>query len=117
MTDPPTRPDEFLPDLCDAIAADSAAIAKRIASEIRSAQPNYYGRVGPAEHEEMVRQQVLAVLDGLARRGLPSSAHVNQARLLGGRRAEQGLPVEAVIGAYHVGCRELWSALLVHTRA
>jgi sugar diacid utilization regulator len=91
-------------------------MAKRIVSEIRLGHPDYE-RVDRAEHEEMVREQVLAVLDGLTDRRLPSSAHVDKARLLGGRRAEQGLPVEAVIGAYHVGCRELWSAMLVRGRA
>ncbi|HEX6521866.1 MAG TPA: helix-turn-helix domain-containing protein, partial [Streptosporangiaceae bacterium] len=91
-------------------------MAKRIVSEIRLGHPNYE-RVDRAEHEEMVREQVLAVLDGLTDRRSPSPAHVDKARLLGERRAEQGLPLEAVIGAYHVGCRELWSAMLVRGRA
>lgn len=102
--------------LCNDVAADSTQMAKRIVSEIRSVHPDYE-RADRAEHEEMVRQQVLAVLDGLSDHRLPSSAQVDTARFLGGRRAEQGIPVEAVIGAYHVGCRELWSAMLVRARA
>lgn len=106
----------FLSALCDGIAADSAQMAERIVSEIRSEHPDYE-QVDRAEHEGMVREQVLATLDGLSEHRLPSSAHVDKARLLGERRAEQGLPVEAVIGAYHVGCRELWNAMLARARA
>jgi hypothetical protein len=106
----------FVETLCDEIAANSADMAKRIVDEIRAEQPSYWP-VESAEHQEMVREQVLAVMDGLTSRRLPSPANVDKARALGGRRAEQGLPMEAVIGAYHIGCRELWSALLTRARA
>ena len=106
----------FLVAVCRHIAADSAETAKRIVDCIRAELP-YFGPVDRAEHEEMVRGQVLAVMEGLASRGLPSAAHVESARILGGRRAEQGLPVEAVIGGYHVGCRELWSLMLARAQA
>jgi hypothetical protein len=107
---------EFLRSLCDRVAADSAAIAKRIVGEIRLDHPDYE-RIDRAEHEEMARKQIIATLEGLSDRRLPSAAQVDMAHFLGGRRAEQGLPVEAVIGAYHVGCRGLWSDMLVRARA
>ncbi|MFD0855599.1 PucR family transcriptional regulator, partial [Actinomadura adrarensis] len=39
------------------------------------------------------------------------------ARELGRQRARQGVPVEAVIGAYHIGYRELWNVLLARADA
>jgi len=112
----PGEPPGFLQVLCEGIAADSEQMAKRIVGQIRLDHPDYE-RVNRAEHEDMVREQVLATLDGLSSHRLPSSAQVDSSRLLGGRRAEQGLTVEAVVGAYHVGCRELWGAMLVGARA
>jgi hypothetical protein len=50
-------------------------------------------------------------LAALAERLPPDEEDLARAVLLGRRRAAQGVPVETVIGAYHVGNRELWRLL------
>jgi sugar diacid utilization regulator len=63
------------------------------------------------EHEGHVHEQQLRLLQALADRRPPDADDLHRAALLGRRRAGQGLPVEAVIGAYHVGNAELWERL------
>lgn len=59
-----------------------------------------------------VRRNLEALLVGLAERREPTSEQLTVRRELGTRRALQGLPVDAVIKAYHVGYRELWARLV-----
>lgn len=54
---------------------------------------------------------------GLAMRRPPTQDEIAQARDLGRRRAEEGLPLASLIGAYHVGYREMWNELLTRADA
>ncbi|WP_324276764.1 PucR family transcriptional regulator [Blastococcus brunescens] len=63
------------------------------------------------EHLSHVREQQMRLLHALAQQREPDDEDLARAALLGRRRAGQGLPVQAVIGAYHVGNRELWDRL------
>lgn len=59
-----------------------------------------------------VRRNIEALLVGLAERRPPTAEQVAVRRELGTRRAMQGLPIDALIKAYHVGYREVWAALV-----
>jgi hypothetical protein len=107
----PADPDhgwQLARQLCQVIAADGRGVARHGVGSIRAEHPEY-AAIGLADHEEMVHWQLLAILDGLASRSLPTAAQAGHARLLGARRAEQGIPVEAVLNSFHIGYRELWN--------
>lgn len=59
-----------------------------------------------------VRRNLEALLVGLAQRRPPTRDQVEVRRELGARRAAQGVPVDALIKAYHVGYREVWARLV-----
>jgi hypothetical protein len=102
--------------LCHALMADDTEVAAAAIDSIRAELPGY-AVVDRAEQERIVREQLLALFAGLADRTLPGKAEADHARRLGRRRAAEGLPVEALLGAYHVAYREAWDALLNRARA
>lgn len=59
-----------------------------------------------------VRRNLEALLVGLAERRPPTKEQVTVRRELGSRRAMQGLPVDALIKAFHIGYREVWARLV-----
>ena len=59
-----------------------------------------------------VRRNLEALLVGLAERRPPTREQVTVRRELGSRRAMQGLPVDALIKAFHIGYREVWARLV-----
>lgn len=100
--------------LCDRLRAEFPQLAPAIVDVIRRELPGFH----IIEREEQIRgvtEQGQSLLSGLASRRPPSAEDREKARDLGRRRARVGLPVEALLGAYHVGCRELWNIML--TRA
>ncbi|MGW9030352.1 PucR family transcriptional regulator [Streptomyces sp. NPDC055722] len=52
------------------------------------------------------------LLAGIAEQSPPQEEPVAHARELGRRRAQQGLPIELMLGAYHINCREAWNMIL-----
>jgi hypothetical protein len=80
-----------------------------IAAEIA---PYEHGNVPRQDLQTSVRRNLDAILVGLAEGRGPTDAEIAVRRELGTRRAVQGLPVDALIQAYHVGYRELWLALV-----
>lgn len=90
---------------------DLPAIADRLTVSIRDELPEYVA-VPFDEHVANVQEQQSHQLRALLERRLPDKEDLRRARDLGRRRAAQGLPVESVIGAFHVGNRELWQVLL-----
>lgn len=99
-------------ELCSQLATQMNTLAPAITAAIRAEEPEYEV-VSLAEHETHVREQQVRLLQALADRREPDTADLERAALLGRRRAAQGLPVQAVIGAYHVGNRELWDRMRV----
>ena len=87
-------------------------LTRTAVARIRAEVGGTYAPVPTGEHFADVEGQYAALLDGLAARRHPSAADAERARELGARRARQGLPLESVISAYHIGYRELWNALL-----
>jgi hypothetical protein len=88
-------------------------LTERIVDCVAEEIPAY--RAGPVPREDLagsVHRNVEMILLGLAERREPTADEIAVRRELGTRRALQGLPVDALLGAYHVGYRELWLALV-----
>jgi hypothetical protein len=98
-------------ELCNEVAHDLSRLVPGIVDAIRHEVPGY-DAVDRAEQEGSVTEQYQGLLMGLSERRPPNSVEVGQARSLGQRRAEEGLPVQAMISAYHIGYREMWNVIL-----
>jgi hypothetical protein len=92
---------------------DVPALATQMAARIMEHEPlnRGSGAVDPEELEPSCRENLVYILSSLA--GAPTSSTV-AARATGSLRAEQGIPIEAVLHAFRVGTRYLWEVLLDH---
>lgn len=113
-----SEPDDWadIVDLCAVLSADLPQLVKETVEAVRRELPDYR-IVGRAEHELGVRQQYENFLTGLATRRLPSVEENEKARALGRQRARDGLPLQALMGAYQVGYRQMWNTLLARADA
>lgn len=86
----------------------TSTVQARIAAQVRP-----YREDGPHQDDlaASVRTILTSALEGLARGKGPSLAALTASQALGQRRAEQGLPVDAVIAALRIGEQVLWQAL------
>jgi DNA-binding PucR family transcriptional regulator len=88
-------------------------LVERITDAIEQEVDAYrYELVPRADLRGSVRRNIEALLVGLAERRPPTAEQVAVRRELGTRRAIQGLPIDALIKAYHVGYREVWASLV-----
>lgn len=114
---PPERDDwEQVVELCEVVTGEVPQVVPGIISRIRDGSPDY-AAVPRDDHERHVSEQFRGLLDGLAARRPPTTKQTEAARELGRQRARQGVPVEEMITAYHVGYREMWNILLAHADA
>jgi hypothetical protein len=100
-------------DLARQVHDELPHLTERIVECVAQEIPPY--RVGPVPREDLagsVERNVDMILLGLAEHREPTAEEIAIRRELGTRRALQGMPVDALIGAYHVGYRELWLALV-----
>lgn len=102
--------------LCDRVLADMHGVARHVTTRIR-AEIGDYVAVPLEEHVSDVREQQSRMLRAIGAGRGPDPEDLSRARLLGRRRAAAGVPVHSVIGAYHVGNRELWELLQADPRA
>ncbi|MQY28025.1 PucR family transcriptional regulator [Nocardia aurantia] len=103
-------------ELCETVAGELPAVIPDIVDRIRHEIPSYR-IVDRAEHEHDVANHYRGLLTGLAVRRSPTRAEIEAARALGAERAATGLPLHALIDAYHVGYREMWNVLLTRAQA
>jgi hypothetical protein len=95
------------------VAGDLDALGDRVVRCIEVEMPGYAHDAVPVEDlRASVVRNVEMILVGVAEHRRPTEAELAIRRELGVRRAVQGLPVDGVIAAYHVGHRELWQALV-----
>ncbi len=107
-----TNDDQWYPvtELCRQVMATLPELARTCTLEIRR-DLHDYADVPFDEHLEAVTDQQRRRLEALAERRLLGEPDLEQATALARRRARQGIGVVVLIGAYHVGDRELWRAL------
>ncbi|MEV4129904.1 helix-turn-helix domain-containing protein [Nocardia sp. NPDC049707] len=86
------------------------AIALETVARIRDELPDFL-LVPVNEHVESVREQLRRRLDAFRERRAWDPGDLDQAVRLAQRRARQGISVDALISAFHVGDRELWRNL------
>lgn len=103
-------------DLCQRVVDDLPELVRTSTERIRTDLPDY-ADVPFDEHLATVTDQQGRRLKALAERRLPDGSDLRRAAELAQDRARQGVGVAVLIGAYHVGDRELWRALCRHPGA
>ena len=104
---------EGIADTCRRVAAELPAIADHVVRCIETEIPSYAGHpIPPADLSLSVLRNLEALLLDIAERREPGRDEIEIRRELGRRRAMQGLAIEALIQAFHVGYRELWNRLI-----
>jgi hypothetical protein len=118
-TDDPWRTVEVPTDWRDVariartVGRDLDGLASHISRCIQDEIPAYRpGTVPSQDVHGSVVSNVRMILVGVAEHRGPTADEVAVRRELGVRRALQGMPIDAVIQAFHVGYRELWLALV-----
>ncbi len=95
------------------LLTDVPHLAAEMVARIMEQEPLYRNPaiIDPEELERSCRENIVYVLHQLA--GLPTSDDA-AARATGSLRAEQGMPIDAVLQAYRVGARFIWEVLVDH---
>lgn len=106
----------YVTELSRAALRSVESQARTTVVRIRREVPAYQV-VDASEHQAHVHQQLRSLLGGLADARRPTSSELDDARALGARRAMQGMRLEAVMTAYHLGYHHLWTSLLERARA
>jgi hypothetical protein len=96
--------------LCDDLHKRLTALANGSVDRIRRESPAY-AAVPLREHRAAVRAQQRQRLDAIAQRRAMSAEELADAADLGRLRARQGIAIETLIGAFHIGYQEIWAAL------
>src|SRR5690242_11106253 len=102
------QPPPVVRELSLALLADADAMARRMAERITAQEPFYRGGLPAEELWRSCRDNLVYVLGTLA--GLPEAPQAP--RDTGARRAEQGVPFDAVLQAFRIGGRFVWELLV-----
>ncbi len=104
---------EPVADIARRVLDDIDPLVERITDAVFEEIVPYRDDLVPREDlRGSVLRNLEALVAGLAERRPPTAQERDVRRELGTRRALQGVAVDAVIKAYHVGYRELWQALV-----
>jgi hypothetical protein len=95
------------------VATDLDPLVERVVVAILDEVAAYRSGSVPREDiEASVRRSLGAILVGLAEHRGPTRDELAIRRELGSRRALQGIAIDALIEAFHIGYRELWLSLV-----
>lgn len=112
----PAPPDGWSPvaAICGEARDDLHELTERAVDAITTEITEYatLGAVPRRDLLESVYRNFDMLLLGIAEHRGPREEEIEVRRHLGRRRAMQGLPVQSLIGAFHVGYRELWATLV-----
>lgn len=100
--------------ICRRVSDDADRLTEHIVRCFEDEIPAYRApsAVPRADALGSVRRQIEEIFFSLAEHRGPTAEELRIRRELGHRRAAQGLPVDALLQAYHVGYRELWLELV-----
>jgi len=96
--------------ICGELLRDADELTQRIVVRIRREFPAY-AAVADEEQLDTVIGEIRNALTGFRDRRPPTVADAQHGELLGRRRAEQGIPIEIVLRAYHSGYDIMWNEL------
>ncbi|MCU1589547.1 MAG: transcriptional regulator, CdaR [Frankiales bacterium] len=117
----PQPPDGWGPvaRLCQCVRENLDELTVRVAAAITSEIPDYAqgGNVPLADLSAASFRNLDMMLLGLAENRSPREDELAIRGELGRHRARQGLPLQSLVAAYHVGYREVWSELVIQARA
>jgi len=89
-------------------------LADRSAHELLDAEAAYRSLVPEDELRSVLRQNIDLILMGLAGEPVSDTFRLLPT-MIGRRRAEQGVPLEAVLHSFRIDFRVVWSAMLAET--
>lgn len=117
----PAAPDGWAPvaRVCQTVRDALEELTQTIVDAIRREIDDYARTpsVSTGDLFASVYQNVDVMLLGIAEHRGPHGPELEVRRQLGRYRARQGLPIQSLVAAYHVGYRELWAALVREARA
>lgn len=89
-------------------------LTMQMVTAIEAEVPEYEAlhAVPRADLATSVKSNIEMLLLGIAEHRGPSREELEVRRQLGRRRAQQGLPVDTLIAAFHIGYREFWSEVV-----
>jgi hypothetical protein len=95
------------------VEAGLPALADRLAGDVRDGLADYRRDLVPADDlRASILHNLEAILVGLAAGRAPDPEELAVRRELGARRAVQGVPIDTVVRAYHLGAAALWDRLV-----
>ena len=103
--------DDTLALVCAQVADDLDGLVERVVSRIRIVVPAY-SVVAYQDQFDYIRSEFVIMLDCLARGADLPADLVEKTREVGKRRAQQGMTLQDVVQSYHLGLKEIWSALV-----
>ncbi len=99
--------------LCRRMHDDLQEISVALTAEIEEAVPSYRQSAVPREDLYLsVERNAADLLVGIAERRGPTPEEIARRADLGARRATQGLPVDVLMQAFHIGYRGMWEELV-----
>lgn len=101
-------------ELTTRLTGDMPALTRAVLEELVTRVPAY--RLMPGEElagdiSRVIEQTLRAFVNVLRTRTLPAAEEVAFFRESAARRAEEGIPIEVVLTAYHVGIQVIWDAM------
>ncbi|MDT7784871.1 MAG: hypothetical protein QOF58_3290 [Pseudonocardiales bacterium] len=105
--------------LADRLVAELPSFVRRVLVEITERVPEYQQLPGEELAGDITRviEQTLRAFAEVLRTGvLPTGEELRFLRESAARRAEEGVPIDVVLTAYHVGIQVVWEALVPDAR-
>ncbi|WP_237048118.1 hypothetical protein [Lentzea guizhouensis] len=105
--------------LADRLLTELPAFTRQVLAEITERVPAYRQLPGEELAGDITRviEQTLRAFAGVLRTGtLPSGDELRFLRESAARRAEEGVPIDVVLTAYHVGIQVVWDVLVPEAR-
>lgn len=101
------------------LVAEMPAFVRRVLAEITERVPAYQQLPGEelaGDITRVIEQTLRAFADVLHTGALPTGEELRFLRESAARRAEEGVPIDVVLTAYHVGIQVVWEALVPEAR-
>ncbi|WP_370949789.1 PucR family transcriptional regulator [Amycolatopsis sp. cg5] len=106
-------------DLADRLTGELPALTRAVLEELVARVAAY--RLMPSEElagdiSRVIEQSLRAFVSVLRSRNLPTAGEVAFLRESAAKRAEEGIPIEVVLTAYHIGIQVIWDAMTAEVR-